>query len=76
MLSFSSNFSAHTMSPWRGMPQTKVIVPLTLIVCISWAVFWMKPDALADRMSKASRFVRWRLSSGIRPSYFFLGNRY
>eukprot|EP00977_Amphora_coffeiformis_P021827 scaffold9946_cov188-Amphora_coffeaeformis.AAC.11 len=30
---------------------TKVIVPLTLIVCISWAVFWMKPDALADRMS-------------------------
>jgi len=26
---------------------TKVIIPLTLIVGISWAVFWMDPDALA-----------------------------
>lgn len=30
---------------------TKVIVPLSLIVCISWAVFWMDGKNLADRMS-------------------------
>lgn len=30
---------------------TKVIVPLSLIVCISWAVFWMDQSNLADRMS-------------------------
>ena len=29
---------------------TKVIVPLTLIVMISWAVFWMDCDDLASRM--------------------------
>jgi hypothetical protein len=30
---------------------TKVVIPLTLIVCISWAVFWMESDGLADRMA-------------------------
>ena len=30
---------------------TKVIIPLGLIVCISWAVFWMDGEDLADRMA-------------------------
>lgn len=30
---------------------TKVIIPLGLIVCISWAVFWMDGSDLADRMA-------------------------
>ena len=30
---------------------TKIILPLTLIVCISWAVFWMDANELADRMA-------------------------
>lgn len=30
---------------------TKVFIPLGLIVSISWAVFWMDPHALADRMA-------------------------
>eukprot|EP00562_Extubocellulus_spinifer_P021137 CAMPEP_0178624048 /NCGR_PEP_ID=MMETSP0698-20121128/7152_1 /TAXON_ID=265572 /ORGANISM="Extubocellulus spinifer, Strain CCMP396" /LENGTH=537 /DNA_ID=CAMNT_0020263149 /DNA_START=61 /DNA_END=1675 /DNA_ORIENTATION=+ len=30
---------------------TKVMVPLGIIVCISWAVFWMDGDDLADRMA-------------------------
>jgi Neurotransmitter-gated ion-channel ligand binding domain len=30
---------------------TKVIIPLTLIVGISWAVFWMDPEALAGKLA-------------------------
>eukprot|EP00980_Cylindrotheca_fusiformis_P011375 scaffold2638_cov114-Cylindrotheca_fusiformis.AAC.3 len=30
---------------------TKVMIPLTLIVCISWAVFWMESDDLPNRMA-------------------------
>eukprot|EP00980_Cylindrotheca_fusiformis_P011377 scaffold2638_cov114-Cylindrotheca_fusiformis.AAC.5 len=30
---------------------TKVIIPLTLIVCISWAVFWMESNDLPNRMA-------------------------
>eukprot|EP00980_Cylindrotheca_fusiformis_P011376 scaffold2638_cov114-Cylindrotheca_fusiformis.AAC.4 len=30
---------------------TKVVIPLTLIVCISWAVFWMESNDLPNRMA-------------------------
>ncbi len=34
-----------------GFYLTKIMIPLIIIVAISWAVFWMVGDGLADRMS-------------------------
>lgn len=34
-----------------GSYLTKIIIPLAIIVMISWVVFWMTGDGLADRMS-------------------------
>ncbi|MEO0605656.1 MAG: hypothetical protein AAF211_29760, partial [Myxococcota bacterium] len=34
-----------------GFYVTKIMLPLCIIVAISWAVFWMIGDTLADRMS-------------------------
>ena len=57
----------------------KVLVPLALLVCISWAVFWMERDDLASRLGVAFTGIltvvayQFVVTSGLPPvSYFTL----
>lgn len=49
--SFSQLTTAITVKRDPGFHVTKILIPLVTIVMISWAVFWMEGDGLADRMS-------------------------
>ncbi len=49
--SFSVLMTAIEVQRDPGFYLTKILIPLVMIVMISWAVFWMEGDGLADRMS-------------------------
>lgn len=48
---YSEFFAEITVQRDPGFYTTKIMIPLMIIVAISWAVFWMVGDGLADRMS-------------------------
>jgi hypothetical protein len=48
---FSEFFMEIFVSRQSGFYVWKIMVPLILLVAISWSVFWMIGDGLADRMS-------------------------